>query len=1571
LAQFQVNNNPPPSQGCCNDTVFGTFSPTTGGQCTGTIQFSRHLVSTSCGGVIEAPFNTFYHGVLIPFTSSVGNSLTVTALYIGLDGTPISHPIVPTCSNQSCTIDPSFLTPHPNNNIVKITFKPTTNPNEFAAILIGYFETDLCVDHPGTFPHLSFPYPCNPDWTKSCVIDATFTRTCICHPNKHGQTCDFSIQPNFLKTDLIPRLKYLNVEVAVHPFAHPAEAYNVHLFNAGGPIELRPGQFHLYEIVTNTDNSAPTQCSFAVANPIVSPPGPILVDILTNGLVNSLCQIGFVGKECLPLNSPPLILADSVPTTFTTPGSTFYFGQSVTIPTNKLPSTFWNADNSALVLMTDGVPVTPAIGSVATDLSFKLPTESFYNKRMFENDVPGRQFESKTQPKGLTTISLYDPSTQANYFLESVALMTPHEYYDQYLPPNSPFICYIRGVESFDFSKPLEEMCNCLKPSEQVPGSGTIVSNHDSDCYLQTEVKHKGDKYIGQRFHVDVFYAFPTVGIMIIQNEDGKNGVESEMQTLNVEEWNQIGKFRLVAQNHDMAPIILEPFFTDRRNSLFEYSFGLEIPPVTEGIYKNSNLPINPLYSIEMYDERNPAIGYTITESFRIVEPCYWTELTNYKLQCNGQFNNDEFTAVKSCMNPESHEIECSCRQGYHFEECRFHIELLTPPYHNGKYQNNTLVEINFEWIPSHTGTSNYPVSYLRFDHRVQAPVASIPSPLIWGVSLVSTQKLSDFFLISFIQDNPTPTYIYLSIDSSRYPSIAFDIPDSLPVLTNLEYVEAEHKLKCPYGANYPEVGCFCPTSFTTGPNCSWAVSFKMFQPGWETSASYTTPTLLNNWFFGSVSYFEIVQAPSPLLSSITNQPPPPAALPPLGDINFELEFAAPDGTTSIWKIPRVSSPGSLSFPAVPGVNDGSSTQLWLTHLSGGVVTRYPIGVAPMTLLSMQAFCVQTQTAYVSFDPLNPSVPICHCQLGHHGDTCQYTFKFEDYSISSGSSGQVVLKFENFSDDPLLHTVDTQYTWFLSKMSLPGQNNEEIPIVRDFVGDKFTALLTPTLTSTRMDYRLRVEYSTSGGPTNSILLPHLFVLEDIPTIEPIQFTIDRGSLLSALKPALLIDGNPSNGQSAPQFYVPAGSQTSFKVTLPMITDNNVPIRVKIQYHPIIAAGQWDPTPVTIYSKSYPQTGNTQQVEIVLPNLIAKMIIRVEIMTSNGPLTFISALFSTLPHCLTIPDDEIKIAVRANWISKCGDNGTCSSATGKCSCSTGYSGDVCQVQDKPCNQCNADHLQSCSPLNECICQSDWAGATCDVSKPCLATSNTQCTSPNGFLNPPVGNEKCGSTCKCLGQWIGSHCNICSLQCQNNGASYKNCDKCGCAAGFTGQYCQCFSSKGKITIFGYNPSIVEFQQYLSHQTQPISPENYPEHIIELTNIISYVENTIQSVSSKLLDFTSTSVGLVVNPIVSNDDDDITALSFVLRYGCDEFNPSVSSQTLVTERWNNLVSNLLLDENVKDLFIFPSDPQSPVISGDDLTPTDDTLPPGGQDEPNGVVNVTNAFAISIIFAALFVFF
>ncbi|CAF1021685.1 unnamed protein product [Adineta steineri] len=144
---------------------------------------------------------------------------------------------------------------------------------------------------------------------------------------------------------------------------------------------------------------------------------------------------------------------------------------------------------------------------------------------------------------------------------------------------------------------------------------------------------------------------------------------------------------------------------------------------------------------------------------------------------------------------------------------------------------------------------------------------------------------------------------------------------------------------------------------------------------------------------------------------------------------------------------------------------------------------------------------------------------------------------------------------------------------------------------------------------------------------------------------------------------------------------------------------------------------------------------------------------------------ISSPFFVMPFC-----GQNKIGLTCNISSApcdmmqlCENNGTCINNNSivdgyRCSCSQGFNGSNCEIDNRPCqsNTCwnNGICNQTSDTTFECLCKPEWIGSHCEIQIDYC--QNVTCLN-NGICQPLLGDYKC----ECLSKsYSGEYCGIVS-------------------------------------------------------------------------------------------------------------------------------------------------------------------------------------------------------------------
>jgi hypothetical protein len=404
-----------------------------------------------------------------------------------------------------------------------------------------------------------------------------------------------------------------------------------------------------------------------------------------------------------------------------------------------------------------------------------------------------------------------------------------------------------------------------------------------------------------------------------------------------------------------------------------------------------------------------------------------------------------------------------------------------------------------------------------------------------------------------------------------------------------------------------------------------------------------------------------------------------------------------------------------------------------------------------------------------------------------------------------------------------------------------------------------------------------------------------------------------------------------------------------------------------------------PTPTTLIDSVYVQI----RYKFLQPETLG--------LYPNYSQTFISPLFYVVSPCLSplsakTFDETKQVSI---WQSHCGDGGFCS-IFGRCNCKDNFTGDFCEIPLDPCrfNQCVADNTVGCSGSDaKCVCDTNWSGDTCQISDSCAEPAKQRCSGLNGYLVPDTTNGGiCSQSCRCNTHWGGTSCENCLLQCQNGGRAYKQCDKCGCQKGFTGDNCQCQSVIGSITLNAYNIPHVNYSALLvdsnGNKLSPVLNYSSLELLYDFNSIYNdLIKHFTMSMGLDPIPQVELNLGQTAYTLTLEDDFspsfvlDIlpstpsstpntffpTKMTISIIFNCDKSNSKLDL-TAINEKWAKMVAEFGSAEVIKNNFIFLGEPQV----DNDLKPIDDTLQPEEAEENNAV-----SFEFGFIFVVIFCLF
>jgi hypothetical protein len=969
------------------------------------------------------------------------------------------------------------------------------------------------------------------------------------------------------------------------------------------------------------------------------------------------------------------------------------------------------------------------------------------------------------------------------------------------------------------------------------------------------------------------------------------------------------------------------------------------------------------------------SLNNIVLQNFKIVEPCYWTEVVKYGVMCPTDMgSNGQFIAVSSCVNPETNQIQCMCREGYNTSECRLGLTWLTPATNQaGKLFRGQPLEIELEWkgakldyanlfnLPTNfvstdflnisfpTTKRKYSLTYSQSDSFV-GPTSGMSHPSIkspYSMSMLSVEYGSKRISSSGTNMVPELSYKFAAIENiPKIISVIDETDDGVRTLWGLQ---------CPHGVT--NTGCYCPRSpYVFGPDCSFYLRLSPYTyldtvnantPGY--GAVFTAA--------GTIFSFEFMKIDTPVTRDLTKEK----------TWEFPSEFHFEYKGTRLLSGP---APNTIVFPPYYSLESsgGENLQFVVDSLLPNGNKQYPSRYLLQNLIPWAAPGYQIRSSAL-FEEYR-SFPIdwvyepakMTCGVGYCGYDCVLRCK-TDNNIILTAVDQVNLEIP-FSYFEVMDLGLTPKFYLIAEL-LDDQN---LPIPQEltinYPTGKFLLpgpLLDFNPEHSRNLYTIVVTYLSGttiqsshrmGELIRADILCSLSELNCIPSISIPNFdsTPNTQADFFSSKPA-----NPETTTPITQ----ARSGANIQLTIPAYSDlpSGHILTISIKTYPQTGSNTFSPTPTTVSTIKYTIPSPLPTDPIILPTTLPSNLVSTKIFyditippVAGNPssVVFTSPLFTTLATCHGLCQ-----------------HGACSSTTQKCSCTAGWTGETCaNGAPLPCSQCHSTHTERCGSDNSCVCKESFGGQFCDVPKICVDRSNLACNAPHGFLKPNDDQSDCTSECECKGLWTSSTCSFCSLQCMNGGVRYKDCDKCGCLKGFSGQKCQCKSVLGKIVMNGYNQALIQFFKILSSLgLKPNSP--LPDYLNDLSSLHTLININVQDVMYQAMDLNKDSVVLTTSSSATNEKETIFELLIV--FNCPESNPDVGEDQLKA-KWDSMVSGLTRQSVIQEYFIFDG---PGTIIGTELNPTDNTIPDDDdilKEEENGAFH---ARFFSGTFFALFCFF
>jgi hypothetical protein len=716
-------------------------------------------------------------------------------------------------------------------------------------------------------------------------------------------------------------------------------------------------------------------------------------------------------------------------------------------------------------------------------------------------------------------------------------------------------------------------------------------------------------------------------------------------------------------------------------------------------------------------------------------------------------------------------------------------------------------------------------------------------------------------------------------------------------------------------------------------------------------------PTLISG---GNPMRFSLSKIKTPFVSSTGKQWPLPK--------KWHLE-AGPSQSGSKVTITPLDTPNSY----IIDIESAAIFDLFLVSDDADAVGKYHI--APYQFMPI---CGGNAIGplYKAVVP-NVASYICLCKPGYFGSQCMYYLPLPQ-SQAQKTEWLIKINSPTQSDIKILSIDPADFSkigqaWIYAAITRPMSTpvTSQLLVLDTTLGE--LRLETPLLDfdpqNHQMNYHLIIQAPSSN---TSFMMDYPMTIEAPCTISncPAEITVAFPSRFAPPQTINLdvysVSSMPNPEKTTPAGIVPQGS--TIKVKIPVLTDATGTITIIVGYYPQSGPGTYLSTPITISTIKVPVPTVETVEEVPIPiDIVARKVFAKLILTpQNAPpstVEYISSVFTILPSCFAPPSSIEQNADRNNWQNICQNGGTCSSVTKSCSCPSGFGGDTCTTVVDPCPKCNRDHTTSCT-ANTCTCQSQWGGLTCDLPESCIKDSEKLCVKNNGQLITLDG--QCTKNCECFNYWGGKSCEICHLQCNNGGAAFKNCDRCGCAAGFAGSTCDCSSTKGGVLLHAYNDALIVYYDLLANNPSALNTSDY----IELISTVKLIEMAISDAFVELLQLQQSSVQVVFRPQISQTNSQkVTQFNLSILYNCQQANFGLGLDQLKA-KWEEMSRQLAQHETVKRYFTFYPGFENEV-DVEELKPTDPTLPTEEEGLPQNSSILMSSGAVYTLLVAFFIAF